>query len=124
MAPAKNKVARTREKIDGKHLIASFLIFIISFFIVVSYVNALTSYQPSFVSRYGPPPIINNPPVAEAGPDQDVIIYEVVFFNGSGSIDMDGKIKSYSWSFGDGTYALGVEVYHKYTSEGTFTVTE
>jgi PKD repeat protein len=112
-------------KIDGKHLIASFLIIIISFFIIVSYVNALTSYLPSFVSPYGsprpPPPIISYPPVAEAGPDQDVIIYEVVFFNGSGSIDIDGKIKSYSWSFGDGTNASGVEVYHKYTSEGTFT---
>src|SRR5436853_6116664 len=29
---------------------------------------------------------------------------------------------SYSWNFGDGTTSTGLEVFHTYTSPGTFTV--
>ncbi len=123
MAPGRDEVVL---KIDGKHLLGLFLIFLISLFVVVSYVDALTSFQPSFVSAYGPPPPPPPPifilPVADAGLDQDVIIYEVVFFDGSGSNDIAGQIVSYSWDFGDGTSASGVEVTHKYASEGIFTV--
>jgi len=121
LAPDNDKVLM---KIHGKHLFGLFLIFLLCSFVVISYVSALTSFQPSFVSQYArPPPPPPIPPVADAGLDQDVILYEVVFFDGSGSSDIDGEIVSYSWDFGDGTNASGVEVTHKYTSEGIFTAT-
>jgi len=37
------------------------------------------------------------PPVADAGPDQDVIAGALVTLDGSGSSDSDGKINSYRW---------------------------
>ncbi len=52
----------------------------------------------------------------------------VVEFDASASYDPDGYVKSYSWSFGDGTQGSGVTASHKYTSEGvriaTLTVTD
>lgn len=52
----------------------------------------------------------------------------VVDFDASASYDEDGYIKSYTWSFGDGTQGSGVTTSHKYTSEGvriaTLTVTD
>ena len=42
-------------------------------------------------------------------------------FNGSASTD-DHGITGYSWSFGDGTSASGVQVSHTYGAGGTFTV--
>lgn len=42
-----------------------------------------------------------------------------VRFDASSSYDPDGYIKSYSWSFGDGTQGSGVTTSHTYTSQGT-----
>jgi len=47
-------------------------------------------------------PRTNQPPVADAGPDQTVNVNNQVFFNGSNSYDSDGSILSYEWDFGDG----------------------
>jgi len=44
-------------------------------------------------------PLPNQPPVPDAGPDQDVQLGDVVFFDGSGSYDPDGPIVSSSWDF-------------------------
>jgi len=44
-------------------------------------------------------------------------------FNGSGSSDRDGVITTYTWQFGDGTSAQGVQVTHAYASAGTYQVT-
>ncbi|UCE39250.1 MAG: PKD domain-containing protein [Thermoplasmata archaeon] len=41
----------------------------------------------------------NQPPVADAGPDQTVNIGDVVQFNGSASYDPDGTIITYEWDF-------------------------
>jgi len=70
-----------------------------------------------------PAPPVNQPPVADAGPDQSAYANQKVHFDGSGSLDPDGTIVSYTWSFGDGSSASGVTVSHEYTSEGTYTVT-
>jgi PKD repeat protein len=43
-------------------------------------------------------------------------------FDGSGSSDPDGPVASYFWYFGDGAYAGGATVSHRYTAIGTFTV--
>lgn len=64
----------------------------------------------------------DNPPVADAGPDQSAYVNDTVYFDGSGSTD-DGEIISYDWNFGDGTIGSGSKVEHIYTTEGTYTVT-
>ena len=48
------------------------------------------------------PPIGNQPPVADAGPDQSGTVNQAVTFDGSGSYDPDGDSLSVSWNFGDG----------------------
>ena len=40
----------------------------------------------------------NNAPVAVAGPDQNVLVGATVELDGSGSVDADGDLLSYSWS--------------------------
>ncbi|HEQ79061.1 MAG TPA: PKD domain-containing protein [Euryarchaeota archaeon] len=45
-----------------------------------------------------------------------------VKFNGSLSFDIDGEIKSYLWTFGDGGFAYTETVSHVYLEEGTYTV--
>ena len=66
---------------------------------------------------------MNDPPVAEAGPDQSVLVNVKVAFKGSASYDPDGTITSYAWNFGDGSTGTGVSVTHAYSAIGTYTVT-
>ena len=40
----------------------------------------------------------NDPPVADAGPDQEVIVGEVVYLNSSASYDTDGTILAWQWN--------------------------
>ncbi len=47
----------------------------------------------------------------------------VVTFDGSGSTDADGTIRSYSWDFGDGASGSGSTASHTYTEAGTWTAT-
>jgi PKD repeat protein len=67
--------------------------------------------------------ILNQPPVADAGPDQTGIEGEVLTFDGTGSSDPDGTIASYEWDMGDGTILSGDIVTHSYSLAGTYTVT-
>lgn len=74
-----------------------------------------------------PEPVDCNPanqaPVADAGPDQTVIVGESVTFNGTGSSDPDGTIASFDWDFGDAGTANGAILGHVYTTAGSFTAT-
>ncbi len=65
----------------------------------------------------------NQPPIAEAGPDVNTFVGELVVFNASQSYDPDGTITSYAWDFGDGTTGTGQAVNHTYTNAGVYTVT-
>ncbi len=46
-----------------------------------------------------------------------------VSFDGSESSDSDGTISLYSWDFGDGTMASGINGSHTYVNPGNYTVT-
>ena len=70
---------------------------------------------------FGAPP--NQPPVADAGPDQTVYVRRTVYFSGAGSDDPDGTIVSWDWDFGDGSIGTRVSTSHVYYSTGTYTVT-
>ena len=48
---------------------------------------------------------------------------ELVTFDASASLPVGGEIVSYEWDFGDGNYASGEIVTHRYSSVGSFTVT-
>ncbi len=66
----------------------------------------------------------NNPPTANAGPDQSGTVGQVLTFDGSGSSDPDLDPLTHSWNFGDGSPAAsGAIVTHAFGSAGTFTVT-
>ncbi len=65
----------------------------------------------------------NEPPVADAGSDQTVLVGETVNFDGSGSSDPDGTIDSYDWDFDDTNLGTGVAPIHSYSTVGTYIVT-
>jgi len=64
----------------------------------------------------------NVPPVADAGPDKNILEGQNGYFDGSASYDSDGIIVSYSWDFGDSGTGTGKSVYHAYGDNGVYTV--
>jgi sugar lactone lactonase YvrE len=68
-------------------------------------------------------PPLNQPPIADAGPDQTGIVGEEITLDGSNSYDIDGTIVSYEWDFGDGDTGNGNIITHLYSTGGTYEVT-
>lgn len=64
----------------------------------------------------------NTAPVAVIDAKDNAKKTKNVKFNASKSYDLDGKIVSYAWQFGDGSEAQGVKAEHRYNDPGTFTV--
>lgn len=65
---------------------------------------------------------VNDPPVANAGPDQSAYVAETVYFDGSASYDPDGTIVSYEWK--EGATVLGTTAIITYDfAVGTHTIT-
>jgi PKD repeat protein len=67
--------------------------------------------------------IKNRAPEASAGSDQVVNTNQVVNFDGALSSDRDGKIKTFSWDFGDGSTGISKKTTHEYDDNGKYTVT-
>ncbi|MCF8413523.1 MAG: PKD domain-containing protein, partial [Melioribacteraceae bacterium] len=67
--------------------------------------------------------IVNQKPIADAGPDRTVVPNQKVQFDGSNSFDPDGEIVKYVWDFGDGNTAEGKIVEHLYENSGSYSVT-
>ncbi len=66
---------------------------------------------------------INEPPTADAGTDRVVCAGETVRFNGGESKDPEGGALKYSWDFGDGSKAEGMNPTKIYKFGGTYQVT-
>lgn len=60
---------------------------------------------------------------ADAGGPYFQLVGIPIQFDGTKSIAYDGIVKSYDWSFGDGTTATGATPTHTYPQEGNYTVT-
>ena len=100
---------------DTLCFISKNIFFIILLFSISS--SILSSAQPPSVPL--PPNIL---PIAVAGADQTVYVQEIVFYNASGSYDLDGEIILYGWDFGDNRSTSGISTSHVYSSAGNYTV--
>ncbi len=67
--------------------------------------------------------VVNGAPVASAGTDRRAAIAEVIEFDGSASVDPDGRITEYSWDFGDGNVGKGPRVAYAFREPGQYQVT-
>lgn len=70
--------------------------------------------------------LVNQPPVANAGPDHICYVNGVCTLDGSGSFDPDGTITQWQWSIptgpGTGIGKLGKTVTQTFTASGTYAV--
>jgi PKD repeat protein/uncharacterized protein YraI len=63
----------------------------------------------------------DQPPTAAISGPTNALVGETLSFDGSGSSD-DGSIVSYTWDFGDGATASGVNVSHSYGEAGSYNI--
>ena len=71
--------------------------------------------------------VVANPnaaPTAVAGADKSTgVTPATVTFSSAGSLDADGDIASYAWTFGDGDTSTEANPVHTYTTPGVYTAT-
>lgn len=68
------------------------------------------------------PPVQPTPNVAPTAAFTAATTGLSVAVDAAGSVDSDGTISSYAWTFGDGATASGATAAHPYASAGTYTV--
>jgi large repetitive protein len=66
--------------------------------------------------------VVNTAPIADAGPPQTVVPGEEFIVSGRGSVDPDGTISKYVWTFPDGTEASGIRTAHSFAEPGLYRV--
>jgi len=66
--------------------------------------------------------VVNNPPIADAGREQNVAVNEKVKFNGGFSRDPDGKIMTYKWELANGVFLEGKTVEYQFKKPGVYQV--
>jgi PKD repeat protein len=65
---------------------------------------------------------VNARPIADAGPELVGAPGQTLAFDGSRSIDPDGKIADYAWDFGDGSNGPGERIAHAFAAPGVYKV--
>lgn len=80
--------------------------------------NTAISAPISVVVKGGTP--VNTPPTASF---TSTVSGATLSVDGSASLDPDGSIASYAWSFGDGGQTTGATASHTYVTGGTYSVT-
>ncbi len=82
--------------------------------------NGATATSTRTVTVTAPPPPPNRAPTAAftATPTDLTVAYD-----GSGSTDPDGTIRSYAWTYGDDTTGTGATASHTYAAAGTYPAT-
>lgn len=63
------------------------------------------------------------PPHMEIKTPDKMVSNETMFFDASGSYDLNGVIVSYQWDFGDGETGTGMNATHNYKTPGYYTAT-
>ena len=66
--------------------------------------------------------VVDESPIAEAGPDLKVCANTDVHFDGSGSHDFDGVVNRFTWDFGDGNVGGGEKPVHVFRKPGSYRV--
>jgi PKD repeat protein len=66
--------------------------------------------------------VTNKAPIANAGGPYQEYVNQPITFDGSKSNDSDGKIISWSWTFGDGNSGTGEVITHTYTKAESYMV--
>ncbi len=67
--------------------------------------------------------VVQEGPIAAAGPDRTVCTNQPVRFDGTQSTDADGAVNAFAWTFGDGGNGSGATPEYRFTRPGTYTVT-
>jgi PKD repeat protein len=65
--------------------------------------------------------VVNEKPIADAGPDQIAAVNQEITFNAGKSFDPDGQVVRYAWDFGDGQNAEGKTATHRFSKPGIYT---
>ena len=65
--------------------------------------------------------VVNEKPIADAGPDQIAAVNQEISLNAGKSFDPDGQIARYTWDFGDGSSGEGKSVTPRYARPGIYT---
>lgn len=104
--------------------------FILSFMVLGAALNPTAVFAQEEVVEEGNDEVVEEqvvaearPVVANAGTDKNVVVGRTVLFDGSASTGNASAELQYTWDFGDGFTAEGLDATHIYNSSGRYPVT-